>query len=229
MKVEVPGDARIDEIIKGYFATVAIESRYSSSGALLTRNCFKAAIAYANEQLEQTGTGSKQLSLMDEDTLFNKYQELKNTFGSWFDAFKAGYEMASVSSPLPPTKRPFLTEDDIAIEATNEYGLEESRHKAFYRGARWARDTYEAAFVADVSNVEPKWQPAPGDKCVFWMSGWDFTTPAEFVEKVGNEYRYTTFGYEDKDFAYHCAALESLDEIGKPPSYFENRGRWSGE
>jgi hypothetical protein len=175
-------------------------------------------IAFANEQLEQTGTGSKQLSLMDEDTLFNKYQELKNTFGSWFDAFKAGYELASVSSPLPPTKRPFLSDGDILDEliVPNDYA------DTFADGARWARDKYEARDGGGVPGVEPKWQPVVGDKCAFWYdeTGND-KTEAGIFDFFTSEGRPST----DQHNYDHCALLETLDEIGKPPAYFIERGR----
>jgi hypothetical protein len=173
-------------------------------------------IAFANEQLEQTGTGSKQLSLMDEDTLFNKYQELKNTFGSWFDAFKAGYELASVSSPLPPTKRPFLSDGEIE-ENWDSPGT--------IMAAKWARDRYEDRDGGIAAAVTP-WTPEMGMKCVFWNAGDVVAHPGIYRESGAKPYvHYPTWKLAGSDSYMYVAALESLDEIGKPPSYFENRGR----
>lgn len=123
------------------------------------------------------------------------------------------------------TPMPRLTDEEIEKELINTPSKNHAYvgidRDSFILGARFVRDWYDKRLTSTIET----WRPQKGDKCAFWMSSWDFTTVAEFVERVGDEYRYITFGYGDKDFAYHCAALESLDEIGKPPSYFIKRGR----
>lgn len=122
----------------------------------------------------------------------------------------------------PPTKRPFLSDDEIGDELSGwNYALNPMTAKASVAGAKWARDKYESAFVADVSNVAPKWQPVVGDKCAFWLNDWNVTEAFTFKETSGDHFK----SKETNLYYTHCAALESLDEIGKPPSYFIDRGR----
>jgi hypothetical protein len=66
------------------------------------------------------------------------------------------------------------------------------------------------------------WRPKFADCCAFW----------DDISKVS---RYGVFNnmsgglfISDGGWLWnHCAALESLDEIGKPVSYFIERGRWA--
>jgi hypothetical protein len=81
-------------------------------------------------------------------------------------------------------------------------------------------------FLKDlISETEaPKpWTPQPGDKCAFWNKD-DKHTMVGIFDLEGDDgtgrYLYST---PERAYSY-CALLESLDEIGKPPQYFIERG-----
>lgn len=92
-----------------------------------------------------------------------------------------------------------------------------SFYRGFDSGIAYANEQIEK----ERATAEP-WQPETGMKCAFWdgkgtVQRCDFGeltywSPATWPEMAGIAYD-------------HCAALESLDEIGKPPSYFIERGR----
>lgn len=148
-------------------------------------------------------------------------------------AFREGIayanEQIANEHPPVPTKRPFLSDEEVSSGSFDFYNTNDptptaGQIAAWKIGARWARDKYEAAFVADVPNVEPKWQPVVGQVCAFWDDDPTEDLPVlifgPFQPKDDNRY------YKTRNIPYdHCAALESLDEIGKPPSYFKERGR----
>jgi hypothetical protein len=154
--------------------------------------------------------------LNDDDHGFESY-ELKQIFEL---AIAWANEQLLLS---PPTKRPFLSDLEIEDEV-KDFDYAEDR-ELYRTAARWARDKYEARDGGDVPHVEPKWQPVVGQLCRTW--GNTENTPVRtgyFVKTHDGDSHEFTFEGSTWECAY-CALIETLDEIGKPPSYFQERGR----
>lgn len=124
-------------------------------------------------------------------------------------------------------KRPFLSDEDI-----DDY----SNGFEFTAGSKWARDRYEEMLSASSDETVEEWKP-PLDA---WVCGWN--GPGGKAESVLFHASETGFGkyagaypgnlnrhlitINGMNFAYdHVALIDNLDEIGKPPSYFMQRGR----
>lgn len=89
----------------------------------------------------------------------------------------------------------------------------------WYRGVV-AAIAYANTQLEAAEPVEP-WRPVEGMKCAFWDKDDEYT-------KAGTFARYITEGSWPWEMFFgdvwnHCAALDNLDEIGKPPSYFIER------
>jgi hypothetical protein len=118
-------------------------------------------------------------------------------------------------------KRPFLSDDDIEDYSN---GFE------FTAGAKWTRDRYEEMLSASGAEPIEQWKPQPGDKCAIWHDGnhWKYITET-FIFQYSDDHYYYGLDYPASKngvcAAQYCALIENDDEIGKPPSYFINRGK----
>lgn len=184
MKVQVPTDDAIDLLVSNYYFKKGEAVTIKGTSFELSRSCFKAAIAWANEQ---------------------------------------------IASP-PPTKTPFLS--DAEIEANAKHPRDPVAQAAFTKGAHWARDKYEARDGGDVATGEPKWQPVVGQLVAAWGHNYYKEDNLETVVGIyqaqkSHDGYHIIKGFNDENDFYrsYVAALETLDEIGKPPQYFQERGR----
>lgn len=144
--------------------------------------------------------------------------------------FSDGIAYANEQLATPPsTKRPFFNDGDIHAEELQQNTLSgnPSINMGFLIGAKWARDKYEAMLAGAAVDPDPtKWQPVVGQKCVFWNEGDTVAHPGIYREQGSHKFvHYPTWKLAGFDSYMYCAALETLDEIGKPPSYFIERGR----
>jgi hypothetical protein len=114
------------------------------------------------------------------------------------------------------TKRPFLSDMEIDIR----FGSNACR-----QGARWARDKYEATMSATSVFVPAKWQPVVGQAVKGWDGEDSDTKPIIGYFSGMSSQLYLILSEGSIYQRSFCAALESIDEIGKPPSYFIERGR----
>ncbi len=114
---------------------------------------------------------------------------------------------------------------EVLKRATERYASlqdKEIYQYGFTDGIAFANEVIEAS---EARKAPPKWTPKPGDKCVFWSSGSPICRFGTFSHRDINGFEPVENGlYYD-----HCALLESLDEIGKPPGYFISRGRCTVE
>jgi hypothetical protein len=168
-----------------------------TDNVLSFRYGFLAAIAYANEQLAS-----------------------KSPFLNDLEVHELGKELRGGVALI--TKRPFLSDSEIEDEV-KDFDYAEDR-ELYRTAARWARDKYEAALGGGVPGVEPKWQPVVGQKCAFWSDGDTSTIAGGFQFSGLHNDGSMLYSTADRALQY-CAALDSYDEIGKPPSYFQERGR----
>lgn len=141
-------------------------------------------------------------------------------------------DQLSKDGDTTPPNPPFLSDEDIGSGSLDFYNNNAptptaGQIAAWKIGAKWARDRYEGREGSNDTPVAP-WTPEVGMKCAFWDDGFDIETEVGlfgvFTMQYDGQYRLSNITYWD-----HCALIESLDEIGKPPQYFIDRGRWSGE
>lgn len=100
------------------------------------------------------------------------------------------------------------TDDEIVKLAHDANQFDTQAYRVgFVSGIAYANGQLEA----EAQQNEP-WQPTLGHKCAFWFDDGTLCDYYPFDNAI-----YMTYG--------NCAALESLDEIGREPSYFINRGR----
>lgn len=145
------------------------------------------------------------------------------------DAFKRGvyFGIAYANQELErlsALKRPFLSDEEITLAAIRCSDPKE--HDAFDCGARYVRDRYEEMLGA-VEDVKP-WVPEVEMKCAFWFNDTqdEIPTIATIVLDVDKNDKYESWIQSIEGVWYdNCALIETLDEIGKPPAYFINRGR----
>lgn len=154
----------------------------------------------------------------------NEQLESNNPFLNDLEVHELGKELRG--DVALPTKRQFLSDIDIDEEAESYSNSGRVEKICFCVGARWARDKYEAAFAGDVPNVEPTWQPVFGMKCAFWNTGEAYTRTDLWVAYSSDFLTgMKVHKGQNHNQGHYCALLESIDEIGKPPQYFIERGR----
>jgi len=149
----------------------------------------------------------------------------ESQFISYRNGFRDALAYANTILETPPEhKRPFLSDEDIRTEAEYNGIYRTDGYDSFQDGAHWTRDRYEEMLSASTAETIEQWKPQPGDKCAFWDDGYTHAMISTF-DSMGDKGRFRIRN-ECTYLAYqHCALIESLDEIGKPPSYFQNRGR----
>jgi hypothetical protein len=90
----------------------------------------------------------------------------------------------------------------------------------------WVQLKNRIQTALNVPAVEPKWQPVFGMKCAFWNTGEAYTRTDLWVTYSSDFLTgMKVHKGQNHNHGQYCALLETLDEIGKPPQYFIERGR----
>ena len=112
------------------------------------------------------------------------------------------------------------------VTATDaELFVEYQRHKDDYKS--WF-DSFKAGYKFRLKKLPAiPWTPEVGMKCAFWNNEFDeLSYVGSFIEFHHRAPSYFTLTTPKLGQWFdNCALIESLDEIGKPPQYFIQRGR----
>lgn len=146
-----------------------------------------------------------------------RMKTMGKSFEEWF---KSDYKQVTIS---------MVEAERIAGQAAWQAALANQEPRTRYdwsKAPEWATHAETFFFNKEKHNyvnvdTEPRpvapWEPKEGERCVFWDDFDDLEPQVGVIKNPAKGY-YNGWKY--------CAALESLDEIGKPVSYFKERGRW---
>lgn len=160
----------------------------------------------------------RRIELLTSRELEDKFNELAKDqapfmsgLAAWKHAFNSAIAYANEQLSKSEDEEVAATDDELFGEYQRIKDTLKDWYHAFKTGYKFRLK----------KEPEKPWQPEVGQKCAFWLNDWtkcDFDTfnalHGDFYISEGPTFLYT-----------HCAALETLDEIGKAPSYFIERGR----
>jgi hypothetical protein len=198
------------------------------------KQIFELAIAWANEQL-LLSPPTKRPFLSDLE--IDKESETRSAFNSFEDGARWARDKYEARDRGGDIGHSAEREKILMQFIESEYRLRQEQFNELQSDPTvgvssgeiddgWSQLQNRIQTALDVPTVEPKWQPVFGMKCAFWNTGEAYTRTDLWVAYSSDFLTgMKVHKGQNHNHGQYCALLETLDEIGKPPSYFQERGR----